>query len=165
MLTAERVREILSYDPLTGVFVWMARASAKFNGKFAGKVAGSIDDMGYRVIGVDGRLYRAHRLAWLYVHGEWPKIIDHKDGDRDNNTIANLRLATALQNTANRRGDSRSGYKGVTWQSQIGRWQARIRVKGKNIHLGVFGTAEEASKAYETAAKSVHGEFANFGKL
>ena len=161
MLAADRVRKLLDYDPISGEFVWKSRSDApRWNGKYAGKLAGRIDNHGYRQIGLGGKFYRAHRLAWLYVHGEWPSAIDHIDGNRRNNAISNLRLATIRQNRANTGCRGRSGLKGAFWVSHIGKWRARISIKGKKKHIGVFGTAEEASRAYDAAAQEVYGEFA-----
>jgi hypothetical protein len=95
-LTAEYLRQLLSYDPDTGLFRW--RVQLGFRGK-VGAVAGTTHSKGYRQIRIDGRIYRAHRLAWLYIHGEWPSGgLDHIDGNPANNAIANLRPATQQQN-------------------------------------------------------------------
>ena len=92
MLEALRLRELLSYDPDTGLFRW----SKNKGSKDAGELAGCVSPKGYILIGIDGCLYLAHRLAWLYVHGEFPeKDIDHRDQDKSNNRICNLRLATS----------------------------------------------------------------------
>ena len=153
----------------TGEFRWKERPREHFetqrvwkiwNGRHPGAVAGRVNN-GYREIGIKNIRYLAHRLAWLYVHGEWPQHqIDHIDGDKLNNLIANLRLATNSQNGANRGApaDNTSGYKGVSRAKQ--RWRAVISVKGRYRHLGTFGTAEEAYAAYCKAARELHGEFA-----
>ena len=97
-LTVERLRELLSYDPATGKFLWRVGRQCMR----AGAVAGATEVQGYRVIKIDGKIYKAHRLAWLYVTGEWPpEEIDHKNTDPQDNVWSNLRLATHSQNQAN----------------------------------------------------------------
>lgn len=164
-LTAEYVRSILHYDPETGVFVWKSRPDIRpsANARREGKVAGCVDPYGYQRIGVDGHRYFGHRLAWLHTHGEWPKgQLDHIDGNRANNRIANLRIATTAQNAANSRAhrDNRSGFKGVSWSKVAKRWIAQISRAGQYRYLGYFDTPEEAHAAYCEAARELHGEFA-----
>lgn len=156
MLTAERLREALHYDHETGVFTWRSRTSNRVK---IGDIAGAIDLNGYRLIGVDGRLYKAHRLAWLYVYGRWPvKQIDHINGVRDDNRFANLREATSGENHQNitRRSDNTSGFIGVTWHRQNMKWMAQIRVDGRYHYLGCFNTSEEANAAYLKAKADLH---------
>lgn len=152
-----RLKELLQYDPETGVFTWKRRRGAKR------ATAGCYNRLGYRLIGVDYDLHMAHRLAWLYVHGEWPPShIDHINGDPSDNRIANLRLATQSQNGANARlrSDNTSGYKGAYWFKPVKRWMSSICKDGKQVHLGYFDTAEQAHAAYMNAAKEMFGEFA-----
>jgi len=170
-LTADYVRSILHYAPETGVFTWRERPCEHFatlnacgvwNSRCAGKTAGNID-RGYVQITIDGRPYRAHRLAWLYMTGEWPiNDIDHASLDRSDNRFANLREATRSQNGANRRAMSNntSGVKGVSWHASTRKWQARIQVAGKSKPLGYFDDLEAAAAAYERAAHETFGEFA-----
>ena len=159
MLTAKRLRELLHYDPATGVFT--RRVSRQgFN---AHTVAGSLHKQsGYVIMGVDRRSYRAHRLAWLYMTGHWPAELDHKNGDRSDNRWDNLREAGRTQNNANakRREDNSSGFKGVSWDRANGRWRAYINVDGRQKHLGRFDAIESAAAAYSIAAKATFGEFA-----
>lgn len=164
-LTAQRLRQVVDYDPATGAFTWRERASARpsWNSRFAGKPAGYIDTHGYRKVMIDERNYYAHRLAWLFVHGEWPaKKIDHRFGDRDSAQLGRLREASARQNVWNskRRIDNASGFKGVCWEKFTGKWKAEIRAGARRLNLGRFDTAEEAHRAYSTAAIRLHGEFA-----
>ncbi len=167
-LTAERLRALLSYDAATGSFVWRRREETslhetRFNARFAGTIAGCLDGNGYRKIRIDGRLCKEHRLAWLYVYGRWPaNQIDHINGVRDDNRIANLREATTAENGWNsgRRRNGTSDRKGVTWHKRDRKWRARIRVSSREIHLGSFACPEEASRAYAEAAAKYHGEFA-----
>jgi hypothetical protein len=158
MLSALDVRELLDYDQSTGVFRWKYTmgGSAK-----AGTVAGSTDSKGYRQIKVNGRLYLAHRLAWLYVHGESPAgDLDHIDRNPSNNAIANLRPCTHAENHQNTglRSDSSSGVTGVSFVKSSGKWLAYINVNGKRVRLGLFGTIEEASAA-RAKAKAEHHTF------
>lgn len=156
-LTAERLRFLLRYAPETGLFYWRNPSGPR---AVAGALAGS-ESQGYVNISVDGKLYRAHRLAWLYVYGVWPaKQIDHANRSRSDNRIANLRESDQSQNMGNaaRRSDCRSGFKGVT--AYRSRWVATIRRSGKKVHLGVFDTPEAAHAAYVSAACDHFGEFA-----
>jgi hypothetical protein len=162
-ITAERLRQLLHYDPERGVFTWLSRpAERSWNTRFAGTRAGTINGLGYVVIGILGRRYKAHRLAWLYVHGEWPgRELDHINCDKSDNRIANLRPATRSQNIANSRArsDSTSGLKGVRWHESSRRWLARLTAGGKR-HIGLFDTPEAAHAAYIAAAEKHFGEFA-----
>lgn len=167
------LRECLDYDPETGEFRWKTRPLGHFvsarghwqwNPKFAGKIAGSLDRLGYRLIGIDGVLFRAHRLAWLLVHGEpVPVEIDHYDRNPDNNSADNLRAATRSENMANTvlRRDSTVGAKGVQRQPN-GRFQAVIRHRNMRFCLGTFDTIEEAAEARRKAARHLNGEFARY---
>lgn len=166
-LSAERVRQLLDYDPETGAFKFKERAGDKaFNAKFAGKLAARSSRAKYnRICLPEGRFY-AHRLAWLYVTGAMPaKFIDHKNGDPKDNRFSNLREADAPQNGWNSKPhkNNRHGLKGVVKLSpryRAGRFRANINVRGKAIYLGYFMTEEEAHAAYVAAASKYHGEFA-----
>jgi hypothetical protein len=160
-LTAERLREVLSYDSESGEFRWRA---APYNARLVGKVAGCARADGYRVISVDRIVYAAHRLAWLYVHGRFPNLeIDHIDRNRANNALSNLRQATGAEQRANsgRRSTSTSAFKGACKKRQ--KWRAGIKVGGRSIHLGTFDTPEAAHAAYMAAATKHFGAFANDG--
>lgn len=159
-LSPHRLRQVLSYDEAAGVFRWLLPPSNRVS---VGGIAGVITGAGYRYIRIDGYSYLAHRLAWLYVHGEWPKnLIDHINLVRDDNHIANLRQATTAQNGHNSRlrSTNRSGLKGVSWASSKGRWHARIVANYVTYSLGYFDTKERAHEAYQAAALRLHGEFA-----
>ena len=159
-LTAERLREVLAYDPDTGVFVWRV---PPVNQVRAGDVAGGIMGAGYLVITIDRKKHYSHRLAWLYVHGAWPiEEIDHIDMLRTNNKLSNLREATVTQNNVNRpvHSNNKSGTKGVRATKNGERWSARIGVSGRTIDLGCYNTKEEAGAAYAEAARRYYGEFA-----
>jgi len=162
--TAETLRTLLEYNPVTGVFVWRARAknSGAFNSNFAGKIAGNNND-GYWQIEIFGKAYKAHRLAWLYVYGEWPPFeLDHENRNKLDNKIKNLRKATRSQNEMNKivRSDSKSGIKGVWMHKRLGRWTSQINLNGKKKHLGLFDTPEEAGAAYQKASAEMFGEYA-----
>lgn len=155
MPTQERLREVLYYDQETGVFTWKVNIGQRAR---VGAVAGSLNSGGYLVIGVGGRQYKAHRLAWLYVHGVWPEAeIDHMDRNQTNNALSNLRPATHKQNCENRgmRNDNSSGYTGVYWHEKTQKWQAGIGHRGEFLYLGLFNTPEEASAAYESARNNM----------
>jgi hypothetical protein len=162
-LTAERLRELLDYDPATGVFRWRVdrhcgkgRVSAK-----AGDIAGGIDGHGYHRIGIDGVRHKGHRLAWLYVHGELRKGLDHRNRDCADNRIENLRPCNQSQNMANgaRRITNRSGFKGVSWSASNKGWVAQIVVRGKAHYLGTFADPAAAHAVYARAATEHFGEF------
>lgn len=166
-LTAERLREVLNYDPDTGVFVWRKREgddphTRMWNTRFAGEVAGSIRKSdGYRVIRIDVRLYLAHRLVFLFMTGKWPIAdVDHINMNKVDNRWCNLREATQSQNNANtrKRKNNTSGYKGASWHGSG--WRAQIHVSGKHICLGTFPSPEEAHAVYCEAARKHFGDFA-----
>ena len=163
-LTAERLRELLRYDPDTGVFIRLVTTAPNAP---AGGVAGYVSkQIGYVLIGIDREDYLGHRLAWLYMTGEWPQVrLDHRDGNRANNAWINLRLSTQSQNVANsrRRKASASGFKGVSFCKFTGRWRAVIKQDYKFRCLGRFDTPEAAHAAYCEAARMAFGEFARDG--
>lgn len=156
MLTAERLHQLLAYDPETGVFTWLVAKNRRIK---IGAVAGHLRDGAYRQIKIDGRRYEAHRLAFLYMTGAWPKgQVNHINSDKVDNRFVNLREATRPQNKANRR--SAGGFKGVYWHKRDRRWQVLITVAGTRRHLGYFDTAEAAHAAYCAAAIKHSGNFA-----
>lgn len=158
-LNAGRAREAFHYDSATGEFTRLIRTA---NRTRVGQVVNSKNNHGYIVLRIDGRQYVAHRVAWLYVTGEWPRYeIDHADMDRSNNRWSNLREATKSQNAANaHHRNPKSGLKGAYWRKEIRKYAAKIWEGDKLRHLGVFNTAEEAHAAYCAAAKAKYGEFA-----
>jgi len=154
-LTASRLRKIVSYDPETGLFI-------RLSGRHAGPT-GMLRADGYVNVGIDGKMYRAHRLAWLYMTGSWPSgVIDHVDLSRDNNRWSNLREANMTQNRANTRArsDNACGLKGVSWDADASRWRAQIQMRGKKISLGRYSTPEDAHAAYGEAAEKYFKAFA-----
>lgn len=156
----EWIKQDLLYAPETGLFTWVSG----WRGRPAGRIAGRPDKDGYTVLQVRGKTIKAHRLAWLYAHGAWPRSeIDHINGVRDDNRIANLRDVDRMTNTQNTRGprkDSSTGVMGVV-KRPYGAFSASIRADGKQRHLGTFKTLEEASHAYQSAKKTLHKGYAN----
>jgi hypothetical protein len=157
-VTSARLRELLRYDRKTGEFRWLKCVSPSIQ---PGDIAGTLDSQGYRRIIIEGRIYRAHHLAWLYMKGKWCSVvIDHRDLDPSNNRWSNLRRATRSQNSANRSvpRNNACGLKGVSPDRRG--WRATIRKNGRIHHLGVFETPQEAHAAYVKAARKLFGEFA-----
>ncbi len=157
MLTADRLRHLLFYDPDTGMFTWLNPLGTVAK---RGDPAGAKPDHGYIRLRVEGRLYKAHRLAWLYVYGKFPDAeIDHINRDGLDNRIGNLREATRSQNMMNgiARKNNKAGVKGV--HRKGGRWVASICKNSKPISIGYFLTKEEAAEAYQIAAQRLHGSF------
>ncbi len=153
MLTQQRLKEIVSYDPDTGKFTWL---ECKYRSK-VGTVAGSETGPGYWSVCILNTRYRAHRLAWFYTFGVWPNgEIDHIDRNGMNNRIANLREVTKSENhqNTNLRSNNTSGFKGVSMNA--GKWQVNIHVRGKNFGLGRFAHLEDAAAAYAAGAAKYH---------
>lgn len=148
-LTQADLKALLHYDPDTGVF-----------SNRSGRAVGSPNGHRYTRIYVAGKMRYAHRLAWLYMTGCWPReAIDHIDGDGHNNSWSNLRAASQAQNQQNRRSaasHSRSGLLGVSWSKAAKKWQAAIRVNGRQTHLGLFDDPAFASAAYVAAKRELH---------
>ena len=159
MIDLKTLKSILDYDPATGIFTWRVKTSKKV---VAGKQAGGINVAGYVVIGIDGKTYYAHRLAWFYMTGDWPSQVDHEDNVKTNNRWSNLRIASHQQNVLNAKlsKNSTSGRKGVSWHKGAGRWSAYIILDGKKRHLGLFDSPDEAHKSYITAATAAQPDFA-----
>lgn len=143
----------LEYHPVTGLFVWKQT-------NLKGKIAGTLRKNGYRIITIDRKGYRAHRLAWFIVNGKFPLFdIDHINGNRDDNRISNLREATRSQNMENLRAaksNNTSCFLGVSYMKRDGRYMSRIKVYGKQIFLGYFNTAEEAHMIYVEKKRKIH---------
>lgn len=161
MVTQEYLKEHFFYQEETGLFF---RKQKKPNSQEIGKPYTKDNGSGYIKFCVCGSLRYAHRMAWLYVYGEIPeKNIDHINGNRSDNRIANLRLVNQSENTANSRKSkaNTSGRKGVTWRKDINKWSAQIMVNYKHVSLGVYDDLEEAANAYKQAAQRYFGEYAN----
>ncbi len=156
----------LEYEPSTGVFTW----SKALKNQSAGKQAGIIEAKGYRQIMLHGHRYKAHRLAWLIMTGEWPRDqIDHINGVKDDNRFANLREATNAQNkrNGNVRADSKSGYKGVHWHRQSKKWRVVIKFEdGQNQRgCGYFSELFDAVACANWHIAYIHGAFARLNKI
>jgi hypothetical protein len=170
----ELLRELLNYDVVTGQFTWRhrpremfgnANAFSAWNARYARKVAGSVKPDGRVDISIGHKLFKTHRLVWLYIHGDpVPACIDHIDGDKLNNRIHNLRAATKSENGANMRirSSNTTGVKGVGLLPN-GRYRARVMLDRKEHYLGRFSSLEEAAKAQFDAAVRLHGIFARWG--
>lgn len=154
-----KLLRVLHYHPELGEFT----VKESIYGLRAGERAGTPVSYGYVRISIEGVKYPAHRLAWFYVHGRWPKEqIDHINGVRDDNRVCNLREASSMENqwNAKRAINNSSGFKGVYFDKRFGVFVARITAHGTSYSLGKFETAAEAGAAYAKAAKFYHGEFA-----
>lgn len=158
-LAKDWLETIISYDPESGVFTWKID---KGNRAKAGSRAGATANNGYCRIKIDGHLYQAHRLAWIFINNTAPpKEIDHINGDKLDNRAVNLRSATRggnCQNTRIRK-DNLSGARGVSWNSRTGKWRARCSVEKREHLIGSFNTKDEAARAYEAFARDAFGEF------
>lgn len=144
---------LFDYDPATGVFVWKM-------GRCAGRIAGFINAHGYTYIGVDGAYYYAHRLAYVYIHGDVldnKTDIDHINRNRSDNRITNLRTATRSQNCANSENRKKKDGLPRGVYRDGSRYRAAIRVNRRRIHLGNYCTSEEAKNAYSVATQEFFG--------
>lgn len=154
-MDADTLRAILYYSPESGAFTRLVSTS---NSAKVGEAAGSKTKNGYTEMSVLGRRYYAHRLAWLHMHGSWPKgQIDHIDGNRSNNGIANLRDVTCAVNVQNKKiaqSNSTHGFLGAKRSGK--RWSARIHVNGQQHHIGCYDTPEEAHAAYISEKRRLH---------
>lgn len=150
ILTQARLKELLSYDPDTGVFTHhISRA-----GVTKGSIAGTTHHLGYRAICIAGKGYAEHRLAWLYTYGIWPEAdLDHINRIRHDNRLCNLREATRAQNCQNQpiRRSNKSGVTGVYLHGITGKWAASINIARKQKHLGLFDALEDAIAARKQA--------------
>ena len=157
IVSVDRLRELLSYDPETGVFVWLRRTNAMVP---SGAQAGSVNAVGYRYITIKRKHYLAHRLAWAMSHGSWPAIqIDHINCIKDDNRLCNLREATRSLNMENRRYAQKnnvSGLLGAHWAPKDQVWVAHITLNRKTVRLGCFQSPELAHEAYLRAKRLLH---------
>lgn len=156
MITQKRLKEVVNYDAETGLFTAIInRRSCR-----TGKILGTLDPKGYVRIGIDNKVYAAHRLAWIYIYGEQPKNqIDHINGKRNDNRIVNLRDVCSQFNTQNQKKapkNSSTGCLGVSWSNQKRKFRASIVVNNKQIHIGFFNDKKEASVAYQKAKQKLH---------
>lgn len=157
-ITQEYLQSVLHYDPETGIFTWKNSGKGRKLGRPAGALHKKLRSVQLQV---GGKLYYAHRLAWLYMTGEWPKEhVDHMDGNPGNNRWSNLREATNAENMQNqrraRKDNQSSGLLGVTWHKAAQKFMAQINVDKRHIYLGLFETAEAAYEAYLKAKRELH---------
>jgi len=173
MITQDKLKQVLNYSEDTGVFTYKERLidnsesegyRKSWNSQYSGKEAGTKTSHGYIVVSVYGERYYAHRLAWLYMYGVWPKYIDHIDGNGFNNKISNLRSVTQSENIKNTRiqDKSVSGVIGVTWDKSRSKWIVKITSEGKVYNLGRCSDFFEAvclrkSKEIELGFHENHG--------
>lgn len=173
--SVEELVKFIRYDPDTGKLFWRVREASSFSlprhwkrhcTMFANKEGFTHSNKdGYKTTCMFGGVFFAHRVAWAIYYGEWPEFeVDHINCDRSDNRISNLREASRMENSKNRRLDatSTSGLKGASWRKDAGRWIAQISINGKKTFLGYHATAESAHEAYKRAAVLYHGEFARF---
>lgn len=174
--TQARLHELFTFDAEAGVLLWRrrpaedfadARAWKIFNARFADTMAGSISGYGYRTISFNLKSWRAHRLIWIYAHGDIPdgKQIDHINGKRDDNRLENLRLVTSAENNRNSsmRSNNTSGVMGIAWHKGARKWQAKIKINGRMKHLGLFDTVAAAADVRSKAERE-HGFHPGHGK-
>lgn len=159
MIEQEYIKNILNYNPETGIWIWIfPRPKIRIY-----DVAGGMTNDGYIKIKIDGKKYFAHRLAHLYMNGCWPEFeVDHKDLNKANNKWDNIREATRVQNFGNQPKylNNKSGIKGVCWDKAAKKWLSQIQVNNKKIKLGRFENINDAAEAYRQAASLYFKEFA-----
>lgn len=170
LLSPDELRGLFDLNTETGELRWKASTS---RGKYTQTVAGSVNRLGYRQVKIGKKSYLAHRIVWAIVYGEWPsEQVDHIDGNKDNNSIVNLRLVTVGQNAQNRSLSgvkTRSGLMGAIYVPETKRrrecWESRIKLNGVSRYLGRFKTPHEAQEAYIKAKTELHPYFARSTSL
>jgi hypothetical protein len=154
-LLQDELKSIFEYDPMSGTLRWKEGRSNMVKGSIAGCTHGS----GYKVVTIKSKMHKVHRVIWIMLFGQIPDkfFLDHINGNKADNRLENLRLATNSQNQQNRPApkNSSSGYRGVNWHKQADKWMARICHNNKRITIGFFDTAEQAYEAYKTEAKKL----------
>ena len=157
MITQETLKSLLHYCPDTGIFTYLVRSAQCVQ---VGEMAGCLHKQnGYLHIKILGKNYKAHRLAWIYVYGEFPPSeIDHVNRIRADNRICNLRLAIRSENMQNKSKyqNNKSGYVGVHWNKTAKKWRAYISINRKRIHLGGFADMDEAIEARKSGEIKYH---------
>lgn len=161
-ITQDRLKSLLLYEPITGKFTWKVNKGSKK----AGAQAGNLHLDNHIRIRIDGKIYRAHRLAWLYTYGRWPsQQIDHINHDRSDNRLVNLREVDQITNHQNLgiRKDNKSGSTGVHWDRRMEKWMAFIHVNKVRKHIGYFDILQDAILARKNA-EIRYGFHPNHGK-
>lgn len=171
-ISQEYLKERIVYDELTGVLTWLRRPLSHFkrpadwkrwNNRYAGKRVGTLEKKGYRLVTIDARNIREHRLIWFYIYGYWPLYVDHINHKKDDNRKINLRDVDYTGNSKNRRAvKNKSGVTGVYWNPRIKRWRVQIAIAGKNRSMGHFKTIEEAAIRRKELERQ-HGYHYNHG--
>ncbi|ABS12939.1 HNH endonuclease [Brucella anthropi] len=177
-LSAEQIRELMHYDPKTGICLWKIRDSKWFEGnsrdaewccnawnkRYAGTKIGRLSK-GYIEARILGKMYGMHRVIWLYMTGKWPLLVDHINGNPSDNRWKNLRETDQATNNKNlrQRSDNKSGATGVYFQKSTGKWQSKIKSSGVDYHLGAYQKREDAILARKVAEKCL-GFHANHGR-
>lgn len=159
LITQDYLKSILIYDPISGDLTWIKPSTRRLK---VGDVAGWREPNRYTRINIKGKLYYAHRLAFLYMTGRWSENdIDHINGKKSDNAWVNLREATRSQNFYNRgiSSNNTTGVKGVSWDKAREKFAAKISVDGKLKNIGRFDNIEDAKTAYQGYAKKIHGEY------
>ena len=163
-ISHEKLLELFDYDAETGELVRRCNVRGLGLNRIGGRPRFEGPN-GYAAIGADSLKYLYHRLVWFWHHNEWPEVIDHVDGDKQNNRIENLRACTQSQNLCNAQipSDNKSGFKGVSWSSSANKWRARCGLHKVQHNLGVFDTREEAAEAVRAFRSGLHGAYTNHG--
>ena len=165
MITQDRLAEVFVYDD--GKLIWKIRKSNRCKiGDISGSTYSDWGKKKRRRVYVDGKSYQMARLIFLFHHGWLPETVDHIDRDPTNDRIENLRAATRRQQNANKDkwANTSSAFKGVSWNKQYSKWQARIKLESKHKHLGYFADPQQAANAYDAAALEIFGTFAVINK-
>lgn len=160
-VTQELVRSLFRYNPKNGELIRLTDVG----GAKVGDVGGCLDNTGYILTSVNGKVYQNHRLVFIYFYGCIQDQVDHINGIRSDNRIENLRAATHRENIRNSgmQKNNTSGVKGVCWSKKNKRWIAKITTDGERVHLGSFTDLDEAAKVVKEKREELHGEFANHG--
>jgi hypothetical protein len=163
-MSLDTIKDYLSYDSETGEFRWIKKPKRSNGLMVVGGLAGCVHKvLGYHFVSFGGTSYYAHRLAWWWVHGEMPaEQVDHINGNRADNRIANLRPVSIQKNRMNKckQSNNTSGYKGVYYRKDTGKWSAQIGMKGNITRLGCYNCPTLAALAYDKAAREMHGSYA-----
>lgn len=167
-LSHDDVANLLKYNPKTGNLIWLYRSnSPQWNAKFGGCRAGYQHGQGYIALGINNKLYLAHRIAWLLTHKEWPsEIIDHVNGCRHDNRLTNLRAVSHSINSRNSVQQRRntSGVTGVSWHKKAQKWYAEVHVNKQKHYLGLFARIADAAREVQLF-RSEHGFTKRHGQL